>query len=160
MTSDKVRMIQEKYSNLFLKGKVTKQDICDLGVQFRDYYNLSDLDTLRIMRQELNKTETNKILTTGILKNANKVMPYVVTIGSITYSLWWFTDYFDKTMALVRANELGYCRDELVSCNQLKRAYKPLKWLEDMQIMTPEMYKLLKQILLEKVAGNPEYKLD
>lgn len=54
--------LQEAYKKLFSAKRLTKKAICDLGVPFRDKYNLTDLQTLKIMRNELTLIELVTLL--------------------------------------------------------------------------------------------------
>lgn len=49
--------LQENYQDLIDNGKFTKKDICELCVPFRDKYKLTDLQTLRIARKEMDLSE-------------------------------------------------------------------------------------------------------
>ena len=49
--------LQEKYQGLIDKRKLTKKAMCDLCIPFRDKYNLTDLQTLRIARKEMDLSE-------------------------------------------------------------------------------------------------------
>ena len=55
-------ILQEKYQDLIDSKKVNKKNICDLCIPFRDRYNLTDLQTLRIARKELDLSEMVKLL--------------------------------------------------------------------------------------------------
>ena len=48
---------QKKYKKLIDKKQLTKKAMCDLCIPFRDKYALTDLQTLRIARQEMNLAE-------------------------------------------------------------------------------------------------------
>lgn len=54
--------LQEKYSQLLTGKKLTKRAICDLCIPFRDKYGLTDLQTLRIARNEVELMELVKML--------------------------------------------------------------------------------------------------
>lgn len=49
--------LQEKYQELIDERKLTKKAMCDLCIPFRDKYNLTDLQTLRIARKEMDLSE-------------------------------------------------------------------------------------------------------
>lgn len=54
--------LQKQYQLLFDGRKVTKKAICDLCIPFRDKYGLTDLQTLRIARKEMELAEMVEIL--------------------------------------------------------------------------------------------------
>jgi len=49
--------LQDDYQELIDKKKLTKKAMCDLCVPFRDKYGLTDLQTLRIARREMDLSE-------------------------------------------------------------------------------------------------------
>lgn len=49
--------LQENYQDLIDNKKLTKKAMCDLCVPFRDKYKLTDLQTLRIARKEMDLSE-------------------------------------------------------------------------------------------------------
>lgn len=49
--------LQEDYQELMDSKKVTKKAICDLCIPFRDKYHLTDLQTLKIARKEMDLSE-------------------------------------------------------------------------------------------------------
>ena len=55
-------ILQEKYQDLIDSKKLSKKNICDLCIPFRDKYNLTDLQTLRIARKEMDLAEMVKLL--------------------------------------------------------------------------------------------------
>lgn len=55
-------ILQQKYQNLIDSRKVSKKNICDLCIPFRDKYNLTDLQTLRIARKEMDLSEMVELL--------------------------------------------------------------------------------------------------
>lgn len=57
--------LQEKYQELIDKRKLTKKAICDLCIPFRDKYNLTDLQTLRIARKEMDLSEMVALVNKG-----------------------------------------------------------------------------------------------
>lgn len=54
---------QENYAKLVTAKKLTKKAMCDLCVPFRDKYNLTDSQTLRIARKEMDISEMATLLT-------------------------------------------------------------------------------------------------
>lgn len=54
--------LQEAYKKLQRQKKLTKQNICDLVIPFRDKYQLSDKEALRIARSEVSLKELVAIL--------------------------------------------------------------------------------------------------
>lgn len=55
-------ILQEKYQDLIDSKKLSKKNMCDLCIPFRDKYNLTDLQTLRIARKEMDLAEMVKLL--------------------------------------------------------------------------------------------------
>ena len=49
--------LQENYQDLIDNKKLTKKAMCDLCIPFRDKYKLTDLQTLRIARKEMDLSE-------------------------------------------------------------------------------------------------------
>lgn len=49
--------LQTNYQDLIDNKKLTKKDMCDLCIPFRDKYKLTDLQTLRIARKEMDLSE-------------------------------------------------------------------------------------------------------
>ena len=49
--------LQDDYQELIDEMKLTKKAMCDLCVPFRDKYGLTDLQTLRIARREMDLSE-------------------------------------------------------------------------------------------------------
>lgn len=49
--------LQDDYQELIDEKKLTKKAMCDLCVPFRDKYGLTDLQTLRIARREMDLSE-------------------------------------------------------------------------------------------------------
>lgn len=49
--------LQDDYQELVDEKKLTKKAMCDLCVPFRDKYGLTDLQTLRIARREMDLSE-------------------------------------------------------------------------------------------------------
>lgn len=54
--------LQERYHQLLDGRKLTKKAICDLCIPFRDKYGLTDLQTLRIARDEMDLAEMVELL--------------------------------------------------------------------------------------------------
>ena len=50
-------VMQEEYRRLTAEKKLSKKAICALCVPFRDKYGLTDLQTLRIAREEMSLME-------------------------------------------------------------------------------------------------------
>ena len=61
MNTDKlfkqIAEMQRQYQNLIDTKSLTKKALCDLCVPFRDEYGLTDLQTLRIARKEMDIAE-------------------------------------------------------------------------------------------------------
>lgn len=55
-------VIQEKYQSLVNEKKLTKKAMCDLLVPFRDKYELTDLQAIRIARKEMGIMEMLDLL--------------------------------------------------------------------------------------------------
>lgn len=53
---------QEDYQNLIDKNKLTKKSLCELCIPFRDKYNLTDIQVLRIARKEMSLLEITDLL--------------------------------------------------------------------------------------------------
>lgn len=49
--------LQGKYQELIDNKQLTKKAMCDLCIPFRDKYHLTDLQTLRIARKEMELSE-------------------------------------------------------------------------------------------------------
>lgn len=49
--------LQENYKKLVDEKKLTKKAMCDLCIPFRDKHKLTDLQTLRIARREMEISE-------------------------------------------------------------------------------------------------------
>lgn len=49
--------LQRNYQKLIDERKLTKKAMCDLCILFRDKYALTDLQTLKIARQEMDLSE-------------------------------------------------------------------------------------------------------
>lgn len=54
--------LQESYKKLYAQKRLTKKAICELCVPFRDKYGLTDLQTLKIARNELSLSELLDLL--------------------------------------------------------------------------------------------------
>lgn len=50
---EEVVALQEEYQKLVKNKQLTKKAMCDLCVPFRDNYHLTDLQALRIARNEM-----------------------------------------------------------------------------------------------------------
>lgn len=57
--------LQENYQDLIDSKKLTKKAMCDLCVPFRDKYKLTDLQTLRIARKEMDLSEMVALVEKG-----------------------------------------------------------------------------------------------
>lgn len=65
MTVDAIReaaTMQEEYQRLVDNRKLTKKAMCELCIPFRDKYGLTDLQTLRIARREMDLMEMVDLL--------------------------------------------------------------------------------------------------
>lgn len=56
-----IATLQENYATLVKNKNLSKKAICDLCIPFRDKAGLTDLQTLRIARREVNLTEILQI---------------------------------------------------------------------------------------------------
>lgn len=54
---NEIATLQENYQKLIDERKLTKKAMCDLCIPFRDKYSLTDLQTLRIARKEMDVSE-------------------------------------------------------------------------------------------------------
>ena len=54
--------MQEEYRRLVDSRKLTKKAMCELCAPFRDKYGLTDLQTLRIVRREMDLMEMVDLL--------------------------------------------------------------------------------------------------
>lgn len=54
--------LQKEYARLVATRKLSKKAMCDLCVPFRDKYHLTDLQTLRIARKEMDLPEMIAVL--------------------------------------------------------------------------------------------------
>lgn len=54
--------LQKSYQKLLDSKKLTKRAICELVVPFRDKYGLSDLEALRVARNELTLSEISEFI--------------------------------------------------------------------------------------------------
>lgn len=54
---NEIAALQENYQKLIDERKLTKKAMCDLCIPFRDKYSLTDLQTLRIARKEMDVSE-------------------------------------------------------------------------------------------------------
>lgn len=57
-----IAIMQDKYSSLFVDGVVTKGNICEVCVPFKDKYGFSDLQTLQLARSELSISEIIRLV--------------------------------------------------------------------------------------------------
>lgn len=57
--------LQEDYQKLLDSKRLTKKAICDLCIPFRDKYRLTDLQSLRIARKEMELSEMVDLLEGG-----------------------------------------------------------------------------------------------
>ena len=57
-----VANLQIGYQNLISEKRLSKKNICDLVIPFRDKYGLKDSQTLQIARAELSIVEINDLL--------------------------------------------------------------------------------------------------
>lgn len=57
--------LQENYQDLIDNKKLTKKSMCDLCVPFRNKYGLTDLQTLRIARKEMDLVEMVALVEKG-----------------------------------------------------------------------------------------------
>lgn len=55
-------IMQEEYRRLVNEKSLSKRAMCDLCVPFRDKYGLTDLQTLRIARREMDLAEMVDLL--------------------------------------------------------------------------------------------------
>lgn len=53
--------LQEQYQRLVDSRRLSKKEMCELCVPFRDKYGLTDLQTLRIARKEMDLNEMVKL---------------------------------------------------------------------------------------------------
>lgn len=54
--------LQKSYQKLLDSKKLTKRAMCELVVPFRDKYGLSDLEALKIARNELTLSEISEFI--------------------------------------------------------------------------------------------------
>lgn len=54
--------LQTEYRKLIDEEKLTKKNMCDLVIPFRNKYQLKDLQALQIARAELSVAEINDLL--------------------------------------------------------------------------------------------------
>lgn len=55
-------IMQEEYRRLVNEKRLSKRAMCDLCVPFRDKYGLTDLQTIRIARREMDLAEMVDLL--------------------------------------------------------------------------------------------------
>lgn len=61
-----VAKLQKDYQNLIDKNKLTKKDMCDLVIPFRDKYELKDAEALRVARDGMSLSDTIDLLEKSI----------------------------------------------------------------------------------------------
>ena len=54
--------LQNGYQNLLKTKKLTKKEMCNLVIPFRDKYNLTDLQALQVARNELSVMEMAELI--------------------------------------------------------------------------------------------------
>jgi len=54
--------LQNGYQNLLKTKKLTKKEMCNLVIPFRDKYNLTDLQALQVARNELSVIEMAELI--------------------------------------------------------------------------------------------------
>ncbi len=52
-----VASLQREWNKLLESGRVTKRDICELCLPFKEKYNLTDMQALKVARNELSIEE-------------------------------------------------------------------------------------------------------
>lgn len=57
-----VANLQTEYQRLIDEKRLSKKNMCDLVIPFRDKYGLKDLQALQIARAELSVAEINELL--------------------------------------------------------------------------------------------------
>lgn len=55
-------VLQKEYQKLIDEQRLTKKEMCDLVIPFRDKYGLKDGQALQIARNELSVSEINDLL--------------------------------------------------------------------------------------------------
>lgn len=55
-------ILQDSYSAAQKSGKLSKKKMCEICIPFRDKYELTDLETLKIARNEYSLSELIKVL--------------------------------------------------------------------------------------------------
>lgn len=161
MTSNKeVEQLQIRYQTLMDSGRVTKADICQLVIPFRDKYKLNDMQALEIARANLTPKQINELLTQRILKNAETVIPYQMVCENLVLNFWWYKSPDDKIMIVLQIFEYDFSRSIIFSLSQLKKGYSALKWLGEIGKFNPDDYKEIKNTLLKEVLTSTEYSLN
>lgn len=155
-----VEQLQTRYNTLISSGRVTKADICQLVVPFRDKYSLTDLQALRIARSELKVTEINQLLIKGIIKNTETTIPYQMVCDNLVLNIWWYKAPNDKIMILMHVTEYDYQKNVTFSISQLKKGYSALRWLDEIASLDYYDYKKIKDSILNEVLTNTEYSLN
>ena len=92
--------LQAGYNRLMQSKAVTKKAICNLVIPFRDKYGLSDLEALKITRNEMSIAEIAELLAT---KDPNPVAMYAEENTANAFSQWAHEKH-DKYMAQYEAN--------------------------------------------------------
>ena len=57
-----IAQLQTEYQKLIDEKKLSKKNMCDLVIPFRDKYNLTDLQALQVARNELSIAGINDLL--------------------------------------------------------------------------------------------------
>lgn len=57
-----IAAMQQEYQRLVDERKLTKRAMCELCIPFRDKYGLTDLQTLRIARKQMEMDEMVELL--------------------------------------------------------------------------------------------------
>lgn len=61
-----VAMVQEEYQRLINEKKLTKKNICDLVIPFRDKFKLTDKQALMIARAEMSIPEIHNLFSQSL----------------------------------------------------------------------------------------------
>lgn len=161
MTSNKeVEQLQIRYQELIDRGKVTKADICQLVIPFRDKYGLTDIQALSIARADLTPTQINKLLTKCIINNTRTVTPYQIVCDNLTLNFWWYRLSDNKVMVALQIFEYDLNRGITFSLSQLKKGYSTLKWLGEIVTLDSDDYKEIKDAILKEVVTSKQYCLN
>ena len=156
-----IKKIQQQYDSLMLKEKLTKKDICDLLVPFRDKYGLTDLQALKIARKQLKMTQIKELIYINTLKNVSKTPAYYMTCRDLAISIRWYKDIDEKIMIMLMIhqyrNGVTITKTEHFSLAQLNRGYSALKWLNEFSNFGREELKFIKDTIIKDVITNNEY---